>query len=109
MCLGRTNALETSPIIAGLILFALSTAIGMINVVKIVTIYEAKHELRQGSAGWIRSISGWTMIVFWLLATWFIATIIGDWYVSGNLELAIERSELRLRVLLEIAAALGSE
>lgn len=81
----------------------------MINVVKIVTIYEAKHELRQGSAGWIRSISGWTMIVFWLLATWFIATIIGDWYVSGNLELAIERSELRLRVLLEIAAALGSD
>lgn len=101
--------METSPIIAGLILFALSTSIGMINVVKIVTIYEAKHELRQGSAGWIRSISGWTMIVFWLLATWFIATIIGDWYVSGNLELAIERSELRLRVLLEIAAALGSD
>ncbi len=97
------------PLIAAVVLFAASTAIGMASVVKIITIYEAKHELKQGSAGWIRSISGWTRVVFWLFATWFLATILGDWQASGDLEGAIDRSWLRLRIMLEILAALGSD
>ena len=101
--------MDISPLIAAGLLFAVSTVIGMANVVKIITIYEAKHELKQGSAGWIRSISGWTLVVFWLLITWFLATIIGDWYISGDLEQAIDRSALRLQIMLEIMAALGSD
>ncbi|MBM2321493.1 MULTISPECIES: hypothetical protein [Marivita] len=107
--MGRIAALDLSPLVAAVALFAASTAIGMANVVKIITIYEAKHELKQGSAGWIRSISGWTLVVFWLLITWFLATIIGDWHVSGDLEGALDRSWLRLQIVLEIMAALGSD
>ncbi len=47
------------------------------------------------------------MIVFWLMAVWFIATILGDWHVTEDLAGAIDRSWLRLRILLEIAAALS--
>lgn len=101
--------MDPSPLFAAVLLFAASTALGIANVKKIITIHEARHELKQGSAGWLRSLSGWTQVVFWLLTTWFLATIIGDWHVSGDLEGAIDRSWLRLRVLLEIAAALGSD
>lgn len=93
------------PIFAGLILFCVSMAAGMFNVVKIITIYEAKHELRHGSAGWIKAISGWSLVVVWLLVTWFLATIIGDWYISGDVEAAMERAEVRLWIMLEIIAA----
>ncbi|WP_420011460.1 hypothetical protein [Tateyamaria sp.] len=71
-----------------------------------ITVYEAKHELKQGSAGWLRSIGGWSIIAFWLMTTWFVATVIGDWGATGDLEGAIDRSWLRLRVLLEIAVAI---
>jgi hypothetical protein len=95
------------PFIATLALLALATAFGMPAVVKLIQVREAKHELKHGSAGFIRSIAGWTMIAFWLMTTWFLATIIGDWGMTGDLNGAIERSWLRLRILLEIAAALA--
>lgn len=95
------------PYLAGAVLFALSTLIGMVPVVKLIKVREAKHELKQGSAGFLRTMSGWAVIAFWLMATWFFATIIGDWGTTGDLEGAIARSWLRLRILLEIAAALG--
>lgn len=95
------------PILAGLALLAISTALGMVPVVKLIKVREAKHELKHGSAGFIRTISGWTMIAFWLMATWFFATIIGDWGVTGDLSGATDRAWLRLRILLEIAAALA--
>jgi hypothetical protein len=95
------------PLIATLILMAGATFVGMPAVIKLIKVREAKHELKQGSAGFIRSIAGWTMIAFWLMTTWFLATIIGDWAVTGDLDGAVDRSWLRLRILLEIAAALG--
>ena len=97
----------TGPLLSGLTLFALSTAIGMWQVQKIIQIREAKHELKQGSAGFLRSISGWSVIFIWLGLVWFAATIIGDWGVTGDLEGAIDRGWVRLRVLLEILAALA--
>ncbi|MEO9682467.1 MAG: hypothetical protein ABJR46_18630 [Tateyamaria sp.] len=97
-----------APFLAALALAGVSTLVGMSSVKKLITVYEAKHELKQGSAGWIRSIAGWSMIAFWLMTTWFLATIIGDWGVTGDLDGAINRSWLRLRVLLEIASALAS-
>ena len=95
------------PFIAGLALLALSTLIGVIPVRKLIEVREAKHELKRGSAGFIRTLSGWAVIAFWLMATWFVATILGDWSVTGDLDGAIDRSWLRLRILLEIAAALA--
>lgn len=95
-----------APILATFILLVCATAGGIPVVRKLITVYEAKHELKHGSAGWLRSISGWSIIAFWLMTTWFVATVIGDWGVTGDLEGAIDRSWLRLRVLLEIAIAI---
>ena len=99
--------LVSMPLLAGIVLMVLSTAMGLYPVIKIIRIREAKHELRHGSAGALRAVSGWVVIAFWLMATWFCATILGDWHTTGDLAGAIDRAQLRLRVLLEIAAALG--
>lgn len=95
-----------APILSALVLLVLATAFGMPAMRKLITVYEAKHELKHGSAGWLRSIRGWSLVAFWLMTTWFIATIIGDWGVNGDLEGAIDRGWLRLRILLEIAIAI---
>ena len=92
-------------ITAGLALLVAATALGVLPVVKLIQVYEAKHELKHGSAGFFRSISGWSIIALWLMAVWFFATIIGDWAVSGDLNAAADRSLLRLRILIEIAIA----
>lgn len=91
--------------LSALVLFGLATVIGVAPVVKLIQVYEAKHELKHGSAGFIRSISGWSMIALWLMSAWFFATIIGDWGATGDLDGAIARGWLRLQILLEIAAA----
>jgi len=95
-----------APALSALALIAFGTLAGIPAVRKLIAVYEAKHELRQGSTGWLRSIGGWSIIAFWLMTTWFVATIIGDWGATGDLEGAINRSWLRLRVLLEIAMAI---
>ncbi|MEO9573753.1 MAG: hypothetical protein ABJ263_13630 [Tateyamaria sp.] len=98
-----------APALAALALIAFGTLAGVPAVRKLIAVYEAKHELKQGSTGWLRSIGGWSIIAFWLMTTWFLATIIGDWGATGDLEGAIGRSWLRLRVLLEIAIAIMGE
>lgn len=95
------------PLVATAALFALATVLGVVPVRRLIEIHEARHELRRGSVGFIRTVSGWTIIVFWLMATWFFATILGDWAHTGDFQGAVDRSWLRLRVLLEIAAALA--
>ncbi|ASP21949.1 hypothetical protein ANTHELSMS3_03313 [Antarctobacter heliothermus] len=95
------------PLLAALALFATATAFGMGVMRKLVQVHEARHELKQGSAGFLRTIAGWSMIGFWAMATWFFATIIGDWGVSGDLGGAVARSWLRLEILLHIASALS--
>ena len=99
--------MATGPLLATLALFALSTGVGMCQVAKIIQIREAKHELKQGSAGFLRSLSGWSVIFIWFGLVWFCATIIGDWGATGDLEGAIERGWVRLQILLEILAALA--
>ena len=95
------------PYIAALVLFAGSTAIGIAPVRKLIVVREAKNELRHGSAGFLRSLAGWSWIIFWLATTWFLATIIGDWGATDDLNGAIARAALRLRILLEILAAVA--
>lgn len=94
------------PALAGLALFAISTGIGVPMVRKLIQVQEARHELKQGSAGFFRSISGWSMIAIWLLGVWFLSTVVGDWGATGDLDGALARSWLRLRIILEIAVAL---
>lgn len=103
----QSALLVSGPALAALVLLALSTAVGMAQVAKIIKVYEAKHELKQGSAGFIRSIAGWSLVAFWVMAVWFAATIIGDWWATEDLTGAVDRAWLRLQFLLEIAAALG--
>ena len=81
----------TSPLLAAIALMIAATSVGMLPVVKLIKVYEGQQELKQGSAGWIRTIAGWSMIVFCLMTTWFVATIIGDWGVSGDLQGAVDR------------------
>lgn len=99
--------ITSGPFLATLALFAVSTLVGMIQVVKIIQIREAKHELKQGSAGFLRSIGGWSAIFIWFGAVWFLATIFGDWGVSGDLGGAWDRGMVRLRILIEILAILA--
>lgn len=100
--------LDPALIASTLVLFILGTALGIWPVVKLIKVYEAKHELKTGSAGAIRTIGGWSVIAFWVAGVWFFATIIGDWGATGDLEGATARAWLRLRILLEILAAIAS-
>jgi len=54
-------------------------------------------------------MSGWIIIALWLAATWFVATILGDWWAFGDLENALLRSLRRLEILLHILAALADD
>ena len=101
------ETIASGPFLSALALCVLSTAIGIMPVHKIIQVREAKHELKQGSAGFLRSIGGWSIIFLWFGAVWFLATIIGDWGATGDLAGAWERGQIRLRVLLEILAALA--
>ncbi len=97
------------PFLAAAALLALSALIGIRPMRKLIEVREAKHELKHGSAGFIRTTAGWFVIVLWLAFTWFAATILGDWWATGDLDGAIDRGWLRLQVLLEILAALGDD
>jgi hypothetical protein len=92
-----------------LVLFAGMTAVGVYPVVRLIRIREAQHELKRDSASWYRILAGWSVVALWIGGTWFCATIIGDWAVTGDLAGAIDRGMLRLAILLEILAALGSD
>ena len=81
-----------APLVWGLLLWALATAIGITPVKKMIHVREARHELRHGSAGWLRGIGGWSIIAFWLIGTWFLATVVGDWAVSGDLGGAMQKN-----------------
>ena len=98
-----------APILGALLLLVVSTMFGIAPVKKLIEVREAKHELKHGSAGFLRTTAGWFVIVLWLAFTWFGATILGDWWATGDLEGAIARGWLRLRVLLELLAALGDD
>ncbi|GLQ33999.1 hypothetical protein GCM10007939_02820 [Amylibacter marinus] len=100
---------STAALLATFLVLCTATSIGVFPIKKLIKVYEAKHELKQGSAGFIRSISGWMIIVLWLFASWYFATICGDWWITGDLDGAIERSFKRLEILLSILQALGND
>ena len=54
-------------------------------------------------------MSGWIIIVVWLAAVWFFASVTGDWWATGDLEGAIERGWYRLELILIILEALGDD
>ena len=96
-----------APLIALVALVCAATTLGTVPIKKFIQVQEAKHELKHGSPGFFRTLSGWIIIVLWLAAIWFIASIIGDWWAFGDLGDAIARSFRRLEILLHILSALG--
>jgi hypothetical protein len=97
------------PLIATILLICSAAALGLYPIRKLIQVREAKHELKHGSAGFLRTMSGWIIIAIWLAAIWFIATILGDWWAFGNLDAALVRSLRRLELILIILEALGDD
>ncbi len=95
------------PLTAALAVLTLGTMIGIWPARKIIMAREARHELRIGSAGYLPSLAGWSVIAFWLMSVWFCGTVIGDWWTSDDLQGAMARAAFRLRLLLEVAASLS--
>jgi len=95
------------PTLAALGLLCAGALIGYWPTRKLIAVREARHDLKQGSAGFLRQMSGWSIIAFWLAAVWFGGTIVGDWGATGDLQGAMDRGWLRLQILLEILAALA--
>ena len=50
--------------LATVILLIGATFVGVAPVIKLINVYEGHHELKQGSAGWLRTIGGWSIISF---------------------------------------------
>ncbi len=100
---------SVAPIVSTLFLICLAAPIGIYPIRKYIQIQEAKHELKHGSAGFIRSFGGWIIIAIWVAVVWFIATILGDWWASGDINGAIERSGRRLEVLFRIISAMSDD
>ncbi len=100
---------DPGPILATLIIVALASLVGIHPIKKLIQVGEAKHELKHGSAGFLRTMSGWIIIVVWLAAVWFFASVTGDWWATGDLEGAIERGWYRLELILIILEALGDD
>lgn len=100
--------LDTLPPVAAFVgLILCGAVLGLVPIRKLVQVREAQHELKHGSAGYLRTIGGWSIIAFWLVGTWFCATITGDWWATGDLDGAIARSGRRLEVKLHILSALS--
>ncbi len=100
---------QLGPIIAVLLLICLAASVGAYPIKKLIRIQEAKHELRHGSPGFFRTMSGWIVIAVWVAVTWFFATIIGEWWAIEDLSAAIHRSGRRLELLLRILEALADD
>lgn len=97
------------PLVAMLLLIGGGSALGLYPIKKLIQVREAKHELKHGSAGFLRTVSGWIVIAIWLAAIWYLATIIGDWWAFGDLGTAFVRSLRRLELILIILEALGDD
>lgn len=98
-----------APALSALVVLVFGTMLGIGRVRKLITVLESKHELRQGSASFLRGVSGWIVIAIWIAAVWFVGSVIGDWGATGDLTGALERAQLRLLILIEILAALGDQ
>ena len=99
-----TNA---SVLIAATILFSFSTYLGLIPVHRMIQRREAQHELRWGSASYVRRMGGLFIIFVWVITVIFLSMIIGDWGVTGDLDAALDRAGLRIGLLIKMAASLG--
>jgi len=100
---------STGPVLATLLIIGIAASLGIYPIKKLIRVQEAKHELKHGSPGFFRTMSGWIIIAIWLAATWFFASIVGDWWATGDLSSAIGRSARRLELLLRILAALADD
>ncbi len=94
-------------LLTGAAILAAATLFGMRAVRKLVEVHEDRTEMRFGSPGRLRMIRGWSVAGAWLLGTWFLATIVGDWGRTGDLGGAVGRAQVRAYVVLEIVGAMA--
>lgn len=93
-------------LLAGFGVWLVSAAVGARAVRKWIEVHEARREMRAGSPGRMRMISGWSVIAVWLGITWFAGSVLGDWGSTGDLDAALSRSGARLYIVLEFLMAL---
>ena len=99
--------INLSVLVAAAVLFAFSTYLGLIPVHRMIQRREARHELRLGSASYLRRMGGLLFVFVWIITVVFLSTILGDWGTTGDLEAALDRASLRLGLLLRFAASFG--
>ncbi|WP_298863023.1 hypothetical protein [uncultured Sulfitobacter sp.] len=97
--------LNASLLFSVVALFGLSTYVGLIPVHRMIRRREAQHELRAGSASYLRRMGGVVFVMIWVVTVLCLSTILGDWAVTGDLNAALERAGMRTAVMLEIAAS----
>ena len=57
------------PALATLALFIMGTLVGYWPTRRLIAMREARHELKQGSASFLRAMGGWVVVLAWLGAT----------------------------------------
>lgn len=97
-----TNA---SMLFAAAVLFGFSTYLGLIPMHRMIQRREAQHELRSGSASYLRRTGGLLMVAAWLATLFFAATILGDWGFTGDLDAALGRAGERVALMVRLAAS----
>lgn len=97
------------PVIGAAVLVLAGGAAGILPMRKLIQMHEARHELKHGSAGFLRTMSGWIVIAIWAAAIWFVASVLGDWWATQDLSGAMARGLRRLEILLHILAALADD
>ncbi len=98
-----------APLLAAAVLIAVSAGLGILPMRKTIQMSEARHELKHGSASFLRAMSGWFFILVWIATTWFVATVLGDWWITSDWNGAVSRGIRRLEVLLHVLAAFSSD
>ncbi|MEM6897589.1 MAG: hypothetical protein AAF576_09410 [Pseudomonadota bacterium] len=81
---------------------ALGAASGLWPTRRLITIREAQRELRQGSSSWLREITGWSVILFWLGILVYTGTVLGEWAATGSFIAAMNRVLATISLILEI-------
>ncbi len=87
-------------------LWVFATVGGIVPVRKLIQMREARHELKKGSAGYLRIMGRWALVLIWALIVWYLATVLGDWSVSGDFDGAVARSMNRLEAIFRLVVAL---
>ena len=97
--------LDASFLFSAVALFGLSTYFRLLPVHRMIQRREAHHELRSGSASYLRRMGDAILFVTWIIVVLCLSSILGDWAVTGDLDAAMDRAGRRAAVLFKLAAS----